>query len=81
MKTGKLIGRKRGHCIDKVVILIAILRAANIPARLGLAKVKNISRWIIYEKFGSDVLVPHGYIEIYLHNKWIKATLLLTRIM
>jgi hypothetical protein len=25
----------------------AILRAANIPARLGLAKVKTISRWII----------------------------------
>jgi hypothetical protein len=24
------------------------------------------------KKFGSDVLVPHGYIEIYLHNKWIK---------
>jgi transglutaminase-like putative cysteine protease len=40
-KASELIGRKRGHCIDKVVILIAILRAANIPARLGLAKVKN----------------------------------------
>jgi transglutaminase-like putative cysteine protease len=29
-KASELIGRKRGHCIDKVVILIAILRAANI---------------------------------------------------
>ena len=28
----------------------------------------------IVEKLGSDVLVPHGYIEIYLNNKWIKAT-------
>jgi transglutaminase-like putative cysteine protease len=74
-KASELIGRKRGHCIDKVVILIAILRAANIPARLGLAKVKNhIAVDHIVEKFGSDVLVPHGYIEIYLHNKWIKAT-------
>jgi transglutaminase-like putative cysteine protease len=57
------------------VILIAILRAAHIPARLGLAKVKNhIAVDQIVEKFGSDVLVPHGYIEMYLDSKWIKAT-------
>lgn len=74
-KASQLIGHKKGHCIDKVVILIAILRAAHIPARLGLAKVKNhIAVDHIVEKFGSDVLVPHGYIEIYLNCKWIKAT-------
>jgi transglutaminase-like putative cysteine protease len=74
-KASELITHKRGHCIDKVVILIAILRAAHIPARLGLAKVKNhIAVDHIVEKFGSDVLVPHGYIEIQLNNKWIKAT-------
>jgi transglutaminase-like putative cysteine protease len=74
-KASKLIAQKRGHCIDKVIILIAILRAAAIPARLGLAKVKNhIAIDHIVDKFGSDILVPHGYIEIYLGNKWIKAT-------
>lgn len=74
-KASELITHKKGHCIDKVVILIAILRAAHIPARLGLAKVKNhIAVDHIVEKFGSDVLVPHGYIEIYLDHKWIKAT-------
>lgn len=74
-KASKLISQKRGHCIDKVVILIALLRAAGIPARLGLAKVKNhIAIDHITEKFGSDILVPHGYIEIHLNNKWIKAT-------
>lgn len=74
-KASELITHKSGHCIDKVVILIAILRAANIPARLGLAKVKNhIAIDHIVEKFGSDILVPHGYIEIYLNNNWIKAT-------
>lgn len=74
-KASELITHKRGHCIDKVVILIAILRAASIPTRLGLAKVKNhIAIDHIVEKFGSDILVPHGYIEIYLNNKWIKAT-------
>jgi transglutaminase-like putative cysteine protease len=74
-KASELITHKGGHCIDKVVILIAILRAATVPARLGLAKVKNhIAIDHIVEKFGSDILVPHGYIEIYLNNKWIKAT-------
>lgn len=74
-KASELITHKKGHCLDKVVILTAILRAANIPAKLGLAKVKNhIAVDQIVEKFGSDVLVPHGYIEIYLDNKWIKAT-------
>lgn len=74
-KASELITHKRGHCIDKVVILIAILRAAHIPARLGLAKVKNhIAVDHIIEKFGTDVLVPHGYIEIYLDSNWIKAT-------
>jgi transglutaminase-like putative cysteine protease len=74
-RASKLTTHKSGHCIDKVIILIAILRAQKIPARLGLAKVKNhIAVDQIVEKFGSDVLVPHGYIEIYLENKWIKAT-------
>ncbi|SDX15501.1 transglutaminase-like domain-containing protein [Flavobacterium degerlachei] len=74
-RASELIAHKRGHCIDKVVILIAILRAVHIPARLGLAKVKNhIAVDQIVEKFGSDVLVPHGYIEMYLDSKWIKAT-------
>jgi hypothetical protein len=51
------------------------LRAQKIPARLGLAKVKNhIAVDQIVEKFGSDVLVPHGYIEIYLDNKWKSHT-------
>jgi len=74
-RSSELVTHKSGHCIDKVIILIAILRVEKIPARLGLAKVRNhIAVDQIVEKFGSDVLVPHGYIEIYLDNKWVKAT-------
>ena len=74
-RASELIEHQSGHCLDKVIILVAILRAAQIPARLGLAKVKNhIAVNQIIEKFGSDVLVPHGYIEIYLNDKWVKAT-------
>jgi len=74
-KCSEIILHKQGHCIDKVIILISLLRAAQIPARLGLAKVKNhIAVDQIVQKFGTDVLVPHGYAEIYLNKKWIKAT-------
>jgi transglutaminase-like putative cysteine protease len=74
-KVSEIITHKNGHCLDKAIILISILRAAKIPARLGLAKVRNhIAIDDIIEKFGSDVLVPHGYVEIFLNDKWVKAT-------
>lgn len=67
--------RSAGHCLDKAILLISVLRAKNIPARLGLAKVKNhIAVEDIIEKFDNDVLVPHGYVELYLEGKWVKAT-------
>lgn len=66
---------KTGHCLDKAILLISVLRGKNIPARLGLAKVKNhIAVDDIVEKFGNEVLVPHGYAELFLDGKWVKAT-------
>ena len=74
-RVSEIIAHKNGHCLDKAIILISLLRAAKIPARLGLAKVRNhIAIDDIIEKFGSDVLVPHGYAEIFLNDKWVKAT-------
>lgn len=74
-KASLIASHKDGHCIDKAVLLISLLRAKNIPARLGLAKVKNhIAVEHIVERFGNDTLVPHGYVEIFLNQKWVKAT-------
>lgn len=74
-KASKISTNKSGHCLDKAILYISVLRAQNIPARLGLAKVKNhIAVDDIVEKFGNDVLVPHGYVELYLNEKWVKAT-------
>jgi len=73
--TDKVITSKQGHCIDKAALLIALLRSEKIPARFGLARVKNHIGTSKLEKIlRTDVLVPHGYTEVYLNDKWVKCT-------
>ena len=75
LTTENIISRKEGHCLDKAVILIALLRGAGIPARLGLAEVINhIGVEKIIESFGTEVLAPHGYTEAWNGQKWVKLT-------
>ena len=64
-----------GHCIDKAGVLIACLRKMGIPAKLGLARVKNhMGTSKLEEKLKTQVLVPHGYVEVFLNEKWVKCT-------
>ncbi len=66
---------REGHCLDKGILMIALLRSAGIPARLCLAKVRNhIAAERMTEAFGTGVLAPHGYVEVWLEGRWIKAT-------
>ena len=70
-----LVTRSEGHCLDKSIILIAGLRALGVPARLRLAKVKNhIGVERLIEKFGTNVMTPHGMVDIFLNEKWVKAS-------
>lgn len=75
MKSSSLVSRRRGYCIEKAVLLASSARAIGIPSRLGFAKVRNHIGTAGLEKYlGTNVLVPHGYAELYLYNKWVKAT-------
>ncbi len=74
-KASSIAGKSEGHCIDKSILLVACLRALGIPSRLHLAKVKNhigIERFI--EKFGNDEITPHGMVDLYLEDKWLKVS-------
>jgi transglutaminase-like putative cysteine protease len=63
------------YCIPKAVLLGAAARAVGIPSRLGLADVINhITEPRFVEKLRSQVFAMHGYIELYLEEKWVKAT-------
>ncbi|MBP2832059.1 transglutaminase family protein [Aquimarina sp. U1-2] len=74
-KASKIVQRPYGHCVDKAILLVASLRALQIPARIHLAKVKNhIAVEKLVEKFGTNELTPHGMVDIYLHGKWIKVS-------
>lgn len=64
-----------GHCIDKALLLAASARALGIPSRLHFANVRNhIGTAKLEEVLGTDLLVFHGYTELFLEGKWVAAT-------
>jgi len=74
-KASTIAQKSTGHCVEKSVLLIACLRALDIPARLHLGKVKNhIAVERLIEKFGSNELTPHGMVNVYLNGKWLKMS-------
>ena len=74
-RASEIAKRPKGHCIDKSIILIAGLRALGIPARIHLAKVKNhIGVERLIEKFGSNELTPHGMVDAFINNRWLKLS-------
>lgn len=75
MRASYIASRTTGHCIEKSIVLIAGLRAMNIPARLHLGKVKNhIAVERIVERIGSDELTPHGMVNVFLNGEWLKLS-------
>jgi transglutaminase-like putative cysteine protease len=65
----------QGFCVGKAALLAACARAAGIAARVGFADVKNhLTSPRLAETMGSDLFVYHGYTELHLDGKWVKAT-------
>lgn len=75
MSASAMLSRKRGHCVEKATIYAAACRALGIPSRLRFANVRNhIGTARLEEFLGSNLLVFHGFAEIFLNGKWRKAT-------
>ena len=63
------------YCVPKATLLAACARHCGIPARIGLADVRNhLSTPRLLALLKSDVFAMHGYTELYLHGRWVKAT-------
>ncbi|WP_320044936.1 transglutaminase family protein [uncultured Desulfobacter sp.] len=74
-KASRVLTKGRGFCVSKAVLLTACLRAQSIPARLGFADVKNhLTTPKLKAKMGTDLFKWHGYTDIFLEGKWVKAT-------
>ncbi len=74
-KASWLLKDKIGFCIQKAVLLAAVARAQGIPSRLGFADVRNhLATERLIKLMKTDEFIYHGYTELYLGGKWVKAT-------
>ncbi|MGD8306264.1 MAG: transglutaminase-like domain-containing protein [Ignavibacteria bacterium] len=70
-----VIGVDGSFCIPKAVLLATSARVIGIPSRLGFADVKNhLATEKVLKKMQTDLFIFHGYAELYLNDKWLKAT-------
>jgi len=75
MKASTVIAQGYGWCVTKAALLAACARAAGIPARLGYADVRNhLSTQRLRDMLKTDLFVWHGYTELYIEARWVKAT-------
>lgn len=67
--------RGEGWCVPKAALLAACARVVGIQARVGYADVKNhLTTPALTAKMGTDLFVFHGYTDLFLEGKWVKAT-------
>ena len=75
MKASALVTRGYGFCIAKAVLLSAAARVQGIPARLGFGDVRNhLTTERLRQSMGTDVFIYHGYAELFIDGRWVKAT-------
>ncbi|MHA1489592.1 MAG: transglutaminase-like domain-containing protein [Promethearchaeota archaeon] len=75
-KASVTLRRRYGFCVSKAILLSTFSRAQQpgIPARIHLVDIINhkISQKVI-DLMGTNVMHYHGYSELYIDGKWIKA--------
>lgn len=75
LKASYTLQLRKGYCVSKAILLAAACRAVGIPCRLRFADVKNhLSTKRLRRRMGTDLFVYHGYNELYLNGRWVKAT-------
>lgn len=75
MKASHFLTKDYGHCIEKSNLFVACVRSLGIPSRLAYGNVKNhLGTSDLEKSLKTDVLVFHGYAEIFLNDRWVKAT-------
>ncbi|MCK6624276.1 MAG: transglutaminase family protein [Anaerolineae bacterium] len=74
-KASIVLVEKVSFCIPKAALLAAAARVLNIPSQLGFADVRNhLSSGRLLDIMWTDVFIYHGYTELFLAGRWVKAT-------
>jgi transglutaminase-like putative cysteine protease len=69
-----ILSAGEGHCVQKAILLVALARAASIPARLRFAAIRNhLMPEELLEKRGSDFFAYNGYADLLLEGSWVKV--------
>jgi transglutaminase-like putative cysteine protease len=74
-RASAVLAKGAGFCVGKAALLAAVARADGIPARLCFADVRNhLCTPRLRALVGGDVFYYHGYVELALGQRWVKAT-------
>ncbi len=75
MRASTVLAQGHGWCVTKAALLAAACRALGIRARLGFADVRNhLSTERMRQALQTDLFIWHGYTEILIEGRWLKAT-------
>lgn len=75
LKASHALSAGESYCVPKALLLAACARHCGIPARIGLADVRNhLTTPRLLALLRSEVFAMHGYTELYLAGRWVKAT-------
>lgn len=75
MRASTVLRNGHGWCVPKAALLAAVCRAAGLHARLGYADVRNhLSTERLRQTMQTDVFIWHGYTDLWIDGRWVKAT-------
>lgn len=75
VRASALLGKTRGYCVEKALLLAASSRVVGVPSRVSFYIVRNhIATERLARALEKDYLVFHGAAEMYIEGRWVKAT-------
>jgi len=73
-RASSVLSAGEGYCVQKAILLVALARAASIPARLRFAAIRShLVPKELLEKRGTDLFAYHGYADLRIEESWVKA--------
>lgn len=75
-KASAVLQAGNGFCQQKSVLLVALARAAGIPARLGFVDVNDHQLSDSFRQMigGINVFPFHGYAELFVNGRWVHVS-------